>query len=107
VKIVLLSWLAGLLFTLPVQTGCLTFELMCLQERPAFMLPYLILGMIALVVIAVIVIVFGIYFLVSSVIVGLIILAGGGLFVGKNFKYNFTSLSRASSTVRCKGLNTK
>jgi hypothetical protein len=51
------------------------------------MMPYVVLGLIGLVIIAVVVVVFGIISLMADVYFGLGFLLGGILFIGKNFKY--------------------
>ncbi|KDR22480.1 uncharacterized protein LOC110826828 [Zootermopsis nevadensis] len=50
------------------------------EERPAFMLPYVILGMIGLIICAVAVVIIGIFFFVENIIIaGVVVLILGGL----------------------------
>lgn len=76
------------MFLLIQLRSCVTFELMYLQERPAFMLPYVILGMIGLIICAVAVVIIGIFFFVENIIIaGVVVLILGGLTMGKNYKW--------------------
>ena len=74
---------AAVSYRFPYSPSCLMFELICLQERPGFMLPFVILNMICIVVFAVLVAVASILLFISNFLVGFGILIVGGLFVGK------------------------
>jgi hypothetical protein len=66
------------------------FELICLQKKPGFMLPYVIFHMITNVIAVVAVVGISILLFFSNVLIGLIVLVVGGLFVGKKCACMYT-----------------
>lgn len=67
---------------------------MCLQTKPSFLVPYLILGVLSIISGSVTIIVFGVYAFLYDLEIGISVVLTGGLTVGKCFqlnslKYNF------------------
>jgi hypothetical protein len=67
----------------PYSPSCFMFELICLQERPGFMVPCLILYMGGIEVTALVVVVYSIILFTSNFLTGFLTLVIGELIVGK------------------------